>query len=100
MQATGAPPGPVLPGLLSKRGDRPDWVWAPRPLQDGGTHPPLGIFLLSLSGAWFWMHGAGDLLAAGQLEIEREEAGWDQQGPPAGATPGLVSLQEFSLVIF
>lgn len=46
------------------------------------------------------MHGAGDLLAAGQLEIEREEAGWDQQGPPSGATPGLVSLQEFSLVIF
>lgn len=44
--------------------------------------------------------GAGDLLAAGQLEIEREKAGWDQQGPPSGATPGLVSLQEFSLVIF
>lgn len=56
VQATGAPPEPVLPGLLSKRAVRPGWAWAPKATQSREVHPPTGVFLLSPSGGRFWMH--------------------------------------------
>lgn len=85
----GGPPGsPMLPGLLSKRGDCLGWVWAPRPInagqRDASAHwalpsePVLGLVLDA--------EGAADLSAAAQIEIGSGEASWGQQGLPSRAT--------------
>lgn len=60
-------------------------AWAPAGQRDAPA--PWDLPSEPIGGPGLEAQGAGDLLAAGQLEREREKAGWDQQGPPQGLSP-------------